>query len=161
MSITSMAGTLIAALAGSVVGIFFVLPLGLVVSEFVIFPLAVGVAAILSSLAAGWTANALSRDGTRTHLAQVVLTTEAVAALLAVLFLANAALRLVLLGPIIYVALFCVAALAIASTISTGRLRSEQRNGRDGLLTLGLMAVAILSIPATIFLAWLAGATGA
>jgi hypothetical protein len=154
-------GTALVALFGSTIGIFLVLPLGLVVSEYVIFPLALGVATILGSLGAGWAGNWLAPNHTRTQLLRVVGVTEVVAAIVAVVVLANAALRLVLLGPLLYVGLSCILVLALAATIATWRFRSRERASRDGLLTLGLLVLAVVSVPVTIFLAWLAGLTGA
>jgi hypothetical protein len=155
------AGTALAALLGAGVGVFFVLPLGLIVVEYVIFPLALGVGAILASLAAGWTGNRLAADRSRTLLMRVVWTTELVALVLAVIFLANAALRLVLLGPVFYPGLFCAIALALTATIATGRFRTRHIPANDGRLTLWLLVLAVVSVPVVIFLASLAGLAGA
>jgi hypothetical protein len=92
---------------------------------------------------------------------RVVGVTEGVAAIIAVLVLSGASLRLVLLGPLIYVAIACACALAIAAGAATWRFRSAGMAARDGRLTLGLLALAIVSVPATVFIAWLAGLTGA
>ena len=154
-------GTSLAALIGSAVGIFFVLPLGLVVEELVIFPLALGVAAVLAALSAGWAGNWLPPHGTRTQLSRVVMVTEVVAAVIAVVVVANAALRVVLLGPVISIGLFCIVALALVASVSTWRFRSRERGTREGLLTMGLLTLAIVSVPVIVFLAWLAGLTGA
>jgi hypothetical protein len=92
---------------------------------------------------------------------RVVGVTEGVAAIIAVIVLAGASLRLVLLGPLIYVAVACACALAIAAGAATWRYRSAGRAAGDGLLTLGLLAFAMASVPATVFVAWLVGLTGA
>jgi hypothetical protein len=149
------------ALIGSAAGIFLILPLGLIASEYVIFPLALGVAAILASLCAAWAGNFLAGDGTGSRLLRVVGATEGVAAIIAVLMLAGASLRLVLLGPLIYVAVACTLALAIAACVATWRFRGPGRAGGDARLTVGLLALAVVSVPAVIFIAWLAGLTGA
>ena len=161
MRLSFVLGIFAAALIGSAVGIFFVLPLGLIASEFVIFPLALGVSAILASVCAAWAGNFLAGNGTCTRLLWVVGVTAVVAAIIAVLVLAGASLRLVLLGPLIYVAIACMFALAIAAGAATWRYRSTERAAGDGRLTLGLLALAVVSVPATIFIAWLAGLTGA
>jgi len=155
------AGTLAAALVCSVVGTFLILPLGLIVSEYVVFPLALGVTAVLASLGAGWAGNFLAGDGTRTQLTQVVGITLLTAAALAALFLINAGLRLVILGPVFYLGLTCALVLALAAALATWRMRSTQRGTRDGLLTLGLLAVVVASVPVVVFIAWLAGLAGA
>lgn len=154
-------GTALAALFGSAISTFFVLPLGLAVSEFVIFPLALGVAAILASLGAGWAGNWLAPNRTCTQLLRVVGATEVAAAVLAVVVLTNAVLRLVLLGPLLYVGLSCILVLALTATVATWRFRSRERASRDGLLTLRLLVLAVVSVPVVVFLAWLAGLTGA
>jgi hypothetical protein len=154
-------GTALAALVGAGVGVFLVLPLGLIVVEYVIFPLALFVGAVLASLTASWVGNRLAPDATRTHLLRVLGVTLAAAAVLAVLFLANAALRLVLLGPVFYVGVFSTAALALTATLSTARFRSPRAASSDARLTVMLLVLAVLSVPTVIFLAWLAGLTGA
>jgi hypothetical protein len=154
-------GTFAAALIGSAVGILTDLPLGLIASEFVIFPLALGVSAILASVCAAWAGNFLAGDGTSTRLLQVVGVTEVVAAIMAVLVLAGASLRLVLLGPLIYVAVACACALAIGAGLATWRFRGAERAAGDGRLSLGLLVLAVVSVPAIIFIAWLAGLAGA
>ena len=155
------AGTALAALLGAAIGVYLVLPLGLIIVEYVIFPLALAVAAVLASLGAGWAGNRLASDHTRTQLLRVVGVTEAVAAVLAVVFLAIAALRLVLLGPVFYLGLFCALVLALTATIATGRFRSRQSASNDGRLTVWLLVLVVVSVPAVIFLAWLAGLAGA
>jgi hypothetical protein len=154
-------GTGLGALLGSAVGIFFVLPFGLIASEFVIFPLALGVAAILASLAAGWAGNWLASGRTRADLLRVVGVTELAATILAVGGLANSALRLVLLGPVIYVGLFCVLVLALTATAACWRFRTTKRAQSDGLITLGLLALAVVGVPVVVSLAWLVGLAGA
>ncbi|HEX8600817.1 MAG TPA: hypothetical protein VF952_20145 [Chloroflexia bacterium] len=161
MRLSFALGTFVAALIGSAVGIFLVLPLGLIASEFVIFPLALGVAGILASVCAAWAGNFLAGDGTRTRLLRVVWGTEVVAAFVAVVVLGAASLRVVLLGPLIYVAIGCTVALGTAACVRTWRFRSAERVAGEGRLTLVLLALAVVSVPAAIFLAWLAGLTGA
>jgi hypothetical protein len=138
-----------------------ILPLGLIVSEYVVFPLAFGVAAVTAALGAGGAGNFLAGDGTRTRLLQVVGITLLAAAALAALFLINAGLRLVILGPVFYPALICALLLAIAAALATWRMRSTQRGTREGLLTLGILAVVVASVPVVVFIAWLAGLAGA
>jgi hypothetical protein len=151
----------LAALLGAAVGVFFVLPFGLIVVEYIIFPLSLAVAAVLASLAAGWVGNRLAADHTRTQLLPVVWATLAAAVVLAVLFLANAALRLVILGPVFYPGLVCALVLALAATIAAGRFRGRQTAGGDIRLTLLLLVAAVAGVPLVVFLAWLAGLAGA
>ena len=154
-------GTLLVALVGSLPAIFFVLVLGLIASEYVIFPLALFVTALVSSVAASWAGTWLSPDGSRTDLPRVVLATLAVGGIGALLVLANLALRLVLLGPIFYLALVCGVLLAVAASLATWRFRTTKAPAREGLLTLGLLVLAVVSVPLVIFVAWLFGQAGA
>ena len=154
-------GTALAALVGAGVGVFFVLPLGLIVVEYVIFPLALFVGAVLASRAASWVGNRLAPGTNRARLSRVAGVTLAAAAVLAALLLAGSALRLVLLGPVFYVGLFSAVVLALAATLAAARFRSAQPASSDRRLALWLLVLAVLSVPAAIFLAWLAGLAGA
>lgn len=160
MRLPSVLGIFAGSLICSVVGTFFVLPLGLVTSEYVIFPLALFVAGIFAALGAAWAGNFLAGDGTRTRLLHVVGSTEAGAAVLALLFLAVAGVREALLGPVFYPGLFSAIALAVVAAIATVRFRRRKRN-KDRLVTALLVALAVVSVPMAIFLAWLAGLAGA
>jgi len=160
LRLPSVLGIFAASLICSVVGTFFVLPLGLIASEYVIFPLSLFVAGMFAALGAGWAGNFLVGDGTRTRLLHVVGVTVAGAALLAILFLAMAELRDALLGPVFYPGLFCALALAVMAAIATMTFRRRSRN-KDRLLTALLVALAVVSVPVAIFFAWLAGLTGA
>lgn len=161
LSFPQALGAFLAALVGSALGLFLVLPLGLIATEWVIFPLALGVAALFAALAAGWAANWLAAGGPRTRLAQVVVATVVVAAVMAAILLATTAFRQALLGPVGYIGLFCALALALAATLATGRFRTPERASGEVLLTVGLLALAVLLVPGVLFVAWLAGLTGA
>jgi hypothetical protein len=161
LSFPQALGAFLAALVGSALGLFLVLPLGLIAAELVVFPLALGVAALLAALAAGWAANWLAAGGTRTQLGQVVAATEAAAAVLAVSLLASATFQQALLGPVGYIGLICALALALAATLATGRLRTAKHRSGEVGLTVGLLLLAVLLVPGVLFVAWLAGLTGA
>jgi hypothetical protein len=150
-----------AALIGSAVGIFLVLPLGLIASEFVIYPLALFVAALLASVGAGWAANFLSPDDTRTRLLHVAGATVGLAAIIAVVLLAIETFRVALLGPVIYIGVFSALVLALAASVAAWYFRTQEKGSRDGLITFGLIALAVLIVPVVIFLASLAGLIGA
>jgi hypothetical protein len=154
-------GIFVAALVGGVVGMFVVLPLGLIVSEYVIFVLALVVSAILAALGGGWATNGLMGDGTRTRLLQLVGMTELAAVAVAVILLGVSAFRETMLGSVLNVALICSVLLAVAATVGALRLRSRVRNDRDGLITFGLIALAVVLVPVVIFVAWLLGLAGA
>jgi len=160
-SILQTLGVFFAALIGSALGLFLILTLVLIASEYVIFPLALVVGALLAALCAGWAANYLSPDGTRTQLLPVAGATEVVAVIVAIVLLAIPAFREALLGPVLYIGLACALALALVASLFTLRLRTAEKDSRDGAVTLALIALGVLLVPAVIFVAWLAGLTGA
>jgi hypothetical protein len=154
--------TFLAGLLSGTLGLLLVLPLGLVVIEWVVFPLALAVGALLAALAAGWVGTWLARDGTRTRLAAVVVASEAAGLALALVVLGSPAFRQAILGPVIGIAIVSALLLAIVASTATmvyRRPRGEAR--RDLVLTLGLLALAVVGVPAVVALAGLAGLTGA
>ena len=155
-------GTFLAGFVASVVGLFFVLPFGLIASEYVIFPLAMAVAGLLAAIAAGWTGNLMAGDGTRTHLYHTAAAVEVAAAAIATVVLIAAAVTGSLFGPWFYIALFCSVLRAIAAAAAVWRFRvPPNMAGREWARTGLLLAIAIAAVPVVIFLAWLAGLTGA
>jgi hypothetical protein len=162
MSMLRQLGILIAALIGSMLGLILLLPLGLVVHELVIFPLALSIAALLAAIGGNWAGNWLTRDQTRTRLLPVVGVAEATAAALVLLFMAVAVLRVRILGPLLGVAVVWALTLALAATIATWRFRTAPSLvARDGRLTLLLLGATIMLVPSVVFLAWTFGLTGA
>jgi hypothetical protein len=154
-------GTLLAALLASTLALLLLLPLGLIVVEYVAFPLALGVAALLAALAASWMANVLARDQTRTEILRVVVGVELLAAAVAALFLSEAG-REAILGPLAYVAGICALALAAGATVATARWRTTLREKRaDIRLTWGLLLLVAVSVPLVLAVAALLGLTGA
>ena len=154
--------TFLAALVGGGLGLVLILPLGLAGIEWVVFPLALAVGALLAALAAGWVGTWLAGDGTRTRLAPVVVVTEATGLALALVVLGSTALRGTLLGPVIGVAGVGSLVLATAASAATWAVRRPAAApGRDLTLTLALLALAVVGVPAVVALASLAGLTGA
>jgi hypothetical protein len=117
MDVLRWLATVLAALLGASLGLLVVLPLGLVVIEWVIFPTALVVGALLAALAAGWFGTWSAGNGTRTRLGAVIATAEGVGLVLALLVLGSAAGRGALFGPVIGIA--GVASLVLAITAST------------------------------------------
>jgi hypothetical protein len=158
-------GIFVAALAGAVIGIFVVLPFGLVVHELVIVPLALLVGGLLAGIAASWAGARLGSGPTRPRLLAVVAVTEGVAALLALaldaLAVADAARPAQLLPPPGVVGSAASLALALAASTAAARLHERRDAGSQARLIGGLLALAVLSVPATIAVAWLFGLTGA
>jgi len=154
--------TFLAGLLGGALGLLLVLPLGLVVIEWVVFPLALAVGALLAGLAAGWVGTWLAGDGTRTRLVVVVAASEVAGLALALVVLGVPAFRQVILGPVIGIAIVSALVLAIVASTATMVLRRPRaESGRDLAVTLALLALALVGVPAVVILAGLAGLTGA
>jgi hypothetical protein len=158
-------GIFVAALAGAIIGVFVVLPFGLVVHDLVILPLALLVGGLLAGIAASWAGARLGSGPTRPRLLAVVAVTEGVAALLALaldaLAAADAAQPAQLMPPPGIVGIVAGLALALAASLAATRLREARDAGGQARLIGGLLALAILSVPATIVVASLFGLTGA
>jgi hypothetical protein len=158
-------GIFAAALASAVIGIFVVLPFGLIVHELVILPLALLVGGLLAGAGASWAGTRLGSEPTRPHLLAVVAAAESVAAVLALLIVAiavaDAARPAQLLPPPGAMGIAAALALAIAASLAALRFREPRGAGSQTRLLSALLALAVLSIPATIVVAALFGLTGA
>jgi hypothetical protein len=78
-------GILVVTLLGVNIGIMFILPFGLVVAEFVIWPLALVVGVLFATITAGWLDNRLAPSCNRSL--QIVGDSEVTAAIMAVTIL--------------------------------------------------------------------------
>jgi hypothetical protein len=162
MSFLFRLGTLLAAWFGSIVGLFLVLPLGLIAAEWIIFPLGLAIAALLAALSAGWAGTLLARDQTQTQFWPVIWVTEAVAIGLALIFLLLVRLGTASFGPLIIPILIFSLILALCAGTATWRFRSARQNTRrDVKLTVALLVLAVVSVPVVILIASLFGLTGA
>jgi len=158
--------TFMAALAAGIIGVFVVLPFGLVVHELVILPLALLIGALFSALGASWASSLLARDQTRARIVPVLVAAAIGAALialiLALLYVADATRPANILPPPGVQGLAASLALAFATTLAAGRFRGTQREtASQGRLMAALIVVAVISVPAVIFVAALLGLTGA
>jgi hypothetical protein len=153
--------TFLVALISGFISMVFVLPLGLVVPPFIIFPLALGVIALLSAIGAGWAGNLFASDQSYSRLLPVIGLTEIIAVGLAVV------LGIILMlggpvGPLIITFGLSTTIIALAATVATWRYRSAKRDlARDGLMTGGLIVLSVLIVAGVIFLASLFGLVGA
>jgi hypothetical protein len=139
------------ALIGGVVGALPLAPLGLVLPEVLSWPISLGFGALTGALLAGWVANRLALDGTRTHLVWLAL-----AAFVASLFgdvvvyvlRQVPALRSM---PNFYVLLVCLAVAAAGISRATVRYRTPSSSTRrDVLLTIGLLALGMVAVVAVV-----------
>ncbi len=146
-------GVFIAALVGGMVGALPVAILGLVVPEYVTLPLALIVGGLVSGISAGWAANVLAPDRTRSILLPIAGVSVAAGAVVAV-----ASIGLSMGGAWrVFPNLFSSLLLATA-IIATGASfaawhfrRIDGRLGKDLLITLGLLGIAIVVTAGTVF----------
>src|SRR5688572_11500350 len=128
-------GIFAAALASAVIGIFVVLPFGLVVHELVILLLALLVGGLLAGVGASWAGTRLVSGPTRPHLLAVVAASEGVAAVLALIAvaisIADAARPAQLLPPPGLVGSAAGLVLALAATLAALRFREPRGAGRQ------------------------------
>lgn len=161
-------GILIVALLGGNVAGMLVFPFGLVVHEFVIWPLTFGICAIFAAIGAGWASNLLVPGHTRSRLLPVVGISEATAAVVAIALLALTAFLFPrfpafasMLGPPVFLLGTGVIFIAMSASWAAWHFRSlESRVGKEIAITIGLVGLAILAFVATLFLAGLFGLAG-
>ena len=162
----TVAAFIVAALA-AFAAIVLVFPFGLILHEAVIFPLALCIAGVFAALGAGWMGTILKTAGGRTRLLPVTGMTVGAATLLSVailLFLTWAESQrpaVVAVNPFV-VAATAPVAIALTAALAIARFRAAARTARQDVLTsLGLLALCVLSVPATIVLAAQFGLAGA
>jgi len=158
--------TFLVALACAVVGIFLMLPLGLVVQDAVVLPLATVVGALLAALGAGWAGTRLARDGTRTRLLPLVGATEGAAVLLALILVGLQAVEEAqparFLPPPGVIGLVVGLLLALCASLAAWRLRTPAGAASgDVQLTLLLLGLVIVGVPGVIAIAAFFGLVGA
>jgi uncharacterized membrane protein YfcA len=136
-----------AALFGGVAGALPLAPLGLVLPEVLSWPLSLAFGSLTGALLAGWVANRLAPDRTRTHFLWLAL--AAVVASLAgdaVVYVLRQvpALRNM---PNFYVLLVCLTLTAAFVAQATIRYRTPSSSTRrDVLLTIGLLVVGTVGV---------------
>ncbi len=162
MQLLYRVGPLMAAWVGSMLGLVVVLPLGLIVSEWLIFPLGLVIAALLAALSAGWTGTFLARDRTQTRLVPVIGVTVLVGSGLALLFLMGVRVGLASFGPLIVPVAFFSLVLTLSATFATWRFRTSQQGRSQAVkLTIMLLLLAVVSVPGIVLLASRLGLAGA
>ena len=103
-----------------------ILPLGLGFHEEIVWLLALGVSAFVSSLTATWLSNRTAPDGTRSRLAPVLGVAEATALVLTLVVSGIVATPLLLVvSPNVLLLAIATALVALAATLATTRSRSR------------------------------------
>jgi hypothetical protein len=158
-------GIFAAALAGAVIGVFLVLPFGLVVHELVILPLALLSGGLLAGIGASWAGTWLGSEPTRPRLLMVVAVAEGVAALLALglaaLAIADAGQPAQLMPPPGVVGIAAGLLPALGASLAASRFCEARGAGGQARLIAVLLALAVVSVPVAIAVAALFGLTGA
>ena len=151
----------VATLVVSTVPGYVVFALGLVLPEALSYPLGFAIVALLAALGAGWLGTLLAPDRARSRLLAIVGVTELVALVALVVLVAlrlSPLARTALFNRNIYSLLFATIAVSASASTATWRLRTTATSpGRDALLTLGLLALAVLAIVGTVAIASLLG----
>lgn len=149
--------TVIVSLASST----FLFAFGLILIEFLLFPMALGIAALFTALTASWSSNWLIADGQHTPPQPVVVACEGLAAALAVLLIILWAAGALNVAPI-YVSTPAALLLAATALVMGKSNRSPQpATGREKRQSLVWIAVSILAVPLIIYIASLFGWAGA
>lgn len=130
-------GVPVVAVVGGIFGGGAILSWGLVTPFFIVWPITIGSAALVSALGAGWVGTFVATDGTRSRLLAVVGISEVAAGVLAVAFLS------VPLPPG-FLLLGAVATIAAAASWSTWRLRGPGERIDRGVAALLVLATAVL-----------------
>jgi hypothetical protein len=156
---------LVAALLGGTIGGMLVLPLGLIVYEFILWPLTLGFGALLAAICASWVGTFLAPDATRSRLLPVVAVSEVTAAVVALCLVAVGVLVRprfpavgAMLGPPAFLLGLCMVVIALSASWAAWRFRGPgRRSGRDALITLVLLGSGVLILVATLYVAGLLG----
>ena len=150
--------TFVLSLIAGAIGLFL-LPLGLVVPPFILFPLLLGIIALLSSLGASWVSAVLVSNRDYGRLLPIVGITEVAATATALAVV----LWVWLIGQLPITILFGVATLIIVSiaNMATWRCRSTERLlVKDVLVTAGMIVLGILVCAGAYLLSALFGLIG-
>jgi hypothetical protein len=151
----------------SVAGSFPVFALGLIVHEAISNTLTMLVTGLLAAIGSSWLSNLFRIGGRRSRLLPIVVTTDIVAAFLAVAYfglsISPAAPVLRTLFPRnVYLLIALGVLLSVSACLAARYFRSSTLNlKRDAVVSFVLLGLAIVVIVATIAVASLFGLTGA
>ncbi len=147
-----------AAVVGGMVAALPASSAGLVAPGFAVWPLALGVGAAFAALCAVCVGNLLVWGASRGRLLWILFICEATAGVLAVIVLEIGVTEVGrdLLSPLsnFEIVLVAIIAIAVNACVATWHWREQERSyGRDAVLTLGIVAGALLAPPALLLLA--------
>ena len=140
---------------------FLLFSLGLILIEFLLYPLALGVAALFTGLTAVFFSNFLLGNEQHTPYRPVVMACEGVTAVLAILLIILNAANLTN-WPSIYIIIPTTLLLTITALLAVKRYRSDQPRAANEHRQVALwIVIAIVAVPLVIFIASLFGWAGA
>lgn len=145
----------------SLISVTLLFTLGLILIEFLLYPLALGVSALLTGLAAVWLSNRLVKDSLQTPVEAVVVRCEGTAVVLSLILITIAALGL-LPAPLILVSSTAAVVLAVVATYSAQQHRQPAATSpHQTRRVIVWLLLAFIAIPVVIYLASLFGWAGA
>lgn len=145
----------------SLVSVTLLFSLGLILIEFLLYPLALAIAALLTGLTAVYASNRLIRDGWQTPVQAVVRWCEGTAVILSILLIMGNMSGSLPTPPIVVSSISAVI-LAVVATVSAHQLRQMPLpNPQRPRRVLVWLLLALLALPVVIFLASLFGWAGA
>ena len=149
--------TQIASLAATI----FLFTLGLILVEFLLYPLALGISALICGLTAVWASNRILKDGLQASMEAVVTRCELAAAILSLILIAASAAGFTAVPPILSAGATAFV-IALVSVYSAMRLRRAPLPGTNSpRRAIVWLAIALISIPVVIFIASQFGWAGA
>jgi hypothetical protein len=145
----------------SLVSSTFLFAFGLILLEFLLYPMALGIVALFTALTASWSSNWLIADEQHTPPRSVVIACEILAVALVVLLIILRAADALNVPPI-FVSTPAALLLAATALVSSKSNRSSQpATAHERRQTLIWIALSILAVPLIIFIASLFGWAGA
>jgi hypothetical protein len=144
-----------------VVVITLLFALGLILIEFLLYPLALGIGGLLAALLASWLANRLIDDGRYSAPLAITAVTLLLALIWSMALILIDVGRIINLPPIFY-SVSAATVLAISATVTSNRLRRVQEpRPAETRRLLRWLLLSLLAIPLVIYLASLVGWAGA
>jgi hypothetical protein len=137
----------------------FLFTLGLILIEFLLYPLALGISALLAGVTAVWASDRVVRDGLQASAEAVVLRCEAAAAVLSLILIAVSASGRAA-GPVILASSASAVVLAVVATYGAITQRVPAQGSQRRRILLWLL-LAVIAIPMVIFIAAQFGWAGA
>jgi small-conductance mechanosensitive channel len=145
----------------SVIANTLLFTLGLILIEFLLYPLALGITALLTGLTAVWLSNKLIHDGLQTPVGTVVRWCEGTAVLLSLLLILGNVMGW-LPHPPVLVSSGAALILALVATYLASQLRQTVPVDQPATRRIAAwLIIAFLAIPLVIFVASLFGWAGA